>query len=228
MLLDNTPIEVYKIDNTYIHVKREDMCSPKGAPPFSKIRGLMKALKKIKKEGYTHVGYTETSVSMAGWGIAWGCRQLGLKAVIFEPVYKNGPQDLLAFHKTKWIENEAIIIPIKAGMAKVNYYICKNQMKEMYGDKGIHLPLGIPFEETIEETQKVATRVLREAENSYHSIVISVGSGTICAGVLRASGLYIERYSPRVYGIMSRTGDIGQKEQKIVNKAKILQGGFFP
>lgn len=67
--MKNTPIELYNIGNTPIYVKREDMCAPEGAPPFSKIRGLMKVLKNLKAQGYTHIGYTETSVSMAGWGL---------------------------------------------------------------------------------------------------------------------------------------------------------------
>jgi len=227
-MLRNTDVEIYKIDGTPIYVKREDQCAPKGAPPFSKIRGLMKVLTKLKEQGYTHIGYTETSVSMAGWGVAWGCKQLGLTAVIYEPIYKNGPKDLLGFHRKKWEEHGALIVPIKAGMAKVNYHICKKMMKDEYGDKGKHLPLGLPFEETIEETAKITTRELQKAEEPYGSIVISVGSGTICAGVIRAFFGYKDRQRPAVYGIMSRTGSVPDKTLTILKKAQVTQGGMFP
>ena len=43
-LLRDTPVEEYD----GIYVKREDLCAPEGAPPFSKIRGLVKHSRKAE------------------------------------------------------------------------------------------------------------------------------------------------------------------------------------
>jgi len=45
VLLRDTSVEEYD----GIYVKREDLCAPEGAPPFSKIRGLVKHLEKLKR-----------------------------------------------------------------------------------------------------------------------------------------------------------------------------------
>lgn len=70
IILNDTPIEEYE----GIHVKREDLSAPPGAPPFSKIRGLVRHLEKLKKQGFIGAAYVETSVSMAGWGSGMGVR----------------------------------------------------------------------------------------------------------------------------------------------------------
>ena len=41
MLVNNTPVEQYKIDGRTIHVKREDLCCPYPGPSFSKMRGVV-------------------------------------------------------------------------------------------------------------------------------------------------------------------------------------------
>ena len=89
-----TPIEVYND----IYVKRDDLCFEYPAPPFSKCRGLLMHLAKLKKQGYKYIGYTETSISMAGWGVAWACQELGLTAIIFDPQYKDTPE-VLKYHR---------------------------------------------------------------------------------------------------------------------------------
>ena len=93
-----TEVEKYQIGKYPVLVKREDLAVKKPAPPFSKVRGIIPALQKLKKQGYTTIGYTESSISMAGWGLVWACEQLGLKAVIFDPQYKKTPS-LLKYHR---------------------------------------------------------------------------------------------------------------------------------
>ncbi len=86
MLLQDTPVEKY--DGYF--VKREDLaCLPPG-PPFAKVRGLWKGLQKMKARGVREVGYYETSISMATWGVSYFCRELGMKAVVFYYKYKDG------------------------------------------------------------------------------------------------------------------------------------------
>lgn len=224
MIINNTPIESYFVGDKTVYVKREDLCAPEGAPPFSKIRGLVPVLKRLKAEGVKTVGYTETSVSMAGWGVAWGCQMLGLKAVIFDPQYKETPS-LLAYHRKQWAKYDAEIIPIKAGMAKVNYYVSRGLLFDNYdpdwSGKAVMLPLGLPFPETIDAAEEEAKRTILATKFDARTIVINVGSGTVAAGVLRA---YRDK---TVVGVMGRTGSIEGKRKVILKKAGLDRGGFF-
>ncbi len=215
-----TPIEKYKVNGIEVLVKREDLASSdeKDSPPFSKIRGLLLHLIELKKKGITTVGYTETSISMAGWGVAWAANKLDMNAVIFDPQYKETPQ-LLKFHRKQWKKFSPCIIPIKAGMAKVNYYISRGILSENYSNS-VMLPLGLPLEESIQATAKEFTKTYLETKPN--SIVISVGSGTI------ASGVYFDTPNhTSLYGIMTRTGSTEIKKQSILTKSKKLCGGFF-
>ncbi len=89
MIKNNTPVESYKCQGLSVLVKREDLCVKKHGPPFSKVRGIYDHLYALKKKGVTTIGYTETSISMAGWGLAWIGRCLGMRVVIYNPQYKH-------------------------------------------------------------------------------------------------------------------------------------------
>jgi len=217
----NTPIEEYRIENRIVYVKREDLCTPPPGPTFSKVRGLLKHLQYLKSQGIETVGYTETSISQAGWGVAWLAPKIGLKAVIYDPQYSNTNKNIdamqvLVFHRAQWKKLNAEIIPIKAGMAKVNYNICKKNLVEKYPNS-IMLPLGLPFQETIDETARIASQY----EARFKSVVICIGSGTICAGIIKGMP------SVHVYGIMSRSGNIFNKRRSILAKAKFMEGGLM-
>lgn len=219
----HTPIEQYFIGETPIWVKREDLCvDPKsGAPPFSKMRGVVEVLTKLNSNGVKVVGYTETSISMAGWGIAWAAAQIGIKVVIFNPIYKD-PKPELIYHREQWKKYGADIIDIKAGMAKVNWNISRKILKSKYGEGAVMFPLGIPFQDTILATRMEAGIVARE--RSYSSVVVCVGSGTICAGLFKAFG-----EETHIYGVMTRTGNIFKKKQQIAYKMGLtLWLGDYP
>ena len=84
------------------------------------------------------MAYVETSVSMAGWGVAWLAPKFGLKPVIFEPQYvindkrlKQKPDlKVFAYHREQWNKLNAQVIPIKPGMAKVNYNTARKYIRE--------------------------------------------------------------------------------------------------
>lgn len=202
--LKDTPVEKHH----GIHVKREDLCAPDGAPPFSKIRGLVKHLTKLKQQGHEGVAYVETSISMAGWGVAWACSQLNLKCLIFNPIYKETPP-LLDYHRKQWNRWGAELHDIPAGRAKVNYYTAKNHIPKGYR----LLPLGLPLPETVTETQATAQKCI----NDYASIVVCVGSGTIAAGVFQATVP-----GQTLYGVMCRSG------QAKIRRNHIMGATLFP
>lgn len=212
MIQNNTPIEKY--DGVF--VKREDLACLSPGPPFAKVRGLYKHMLSLKERGVQTVGYTETSISMAGWGVAWVAKELGMKAVIFDPIYK-GPQPVLEYHRTKWDEFGAEIVKINAGMAKVNYNISRGKLKDYPASE--MLPLGLPFPETISEVAKEYIRTV-SGKNVWKTVVMCIGSGTMAAGVLRGSMLTNKAL---IFGILCRPSKrIWEK------KAKISAGAGYP
>lgn len=220
---NNTPVINYEIGEILISVKREEMCCVDG-PPFSKVRGIVAHMKKMKEDGVTIVGYTETSISMAGWGVAWVGKELGMTVIIFDPQYKTTPNTLI-YHRRKWLDHHAIVIPILAGRAKVNWYISRKRLENDYGPKAVLLPLGLPFEETIQETEAEVTRTLDKLPYEIKTFVINIGSGTIAAGLWR--GVARRNQWSDIYGIMGRTGSKARKLRDIEKKAGLTATGLF-
>jgi hypothetical protein len=216
-----TPVELY----SGIYVKRDDLCFQPPAPPFSKCRGVLDHLRKLKDSGVETVGYTETAISMAGWGVAWACNILDMVAVIFDPQYKVTP-DVLAYHREQWKQFHPIIHPIPAGRAKVGWYQSKKILQEFYDPKGVMLPLGLPFEESIEATAKEMRLTLIQTGIRFKSIVSCIGSGTMFAGLWRGieqAGLS----KVNLYGVFTRTGSIEHKKEVIQKKAGLQTEGFL-
>ncbi len=222
-LINNTPVIDYEVGELLVNVKREEMCCPDG-PPFSKMRGIVTHMKKLKESGITVVGYTETSISMAGWGIARIGKELGMTVVLFDPQYKNTPNTLKR-HRKQWKQHQAVILPIQAGRGKVNWYISKKILAKQFGPEAILLPLGIPFEETIQETEAEVIRTLNKLPYEINTFVINVGSGTIAAGLWR--GVTHRQQWADIYGIMGRTGSMAGKLRDIEKKAKLTTTGLF-
>lgn len=203
-LIKNTPVERYQIDGKTIWVKREDMCTSRPGPPFSKVRGVYKHIEKLKAQGVERIGYVETDISMAGIAVAAVCKDLGIPCYIFYPLHKKNP-DILDIHMSKWMELEAELIPIKPGRAKVNYHIAKRDYPNIH-----ILPLGLPLTETVDETAKEFKRT----PGDWASVVVSVGSGTICSGLLKGMTQGI------LYGVMCRTGNLDAKKVKIWGRSQ--------
>lgn len=218
-LLNNTPIEKYNLGGLPIYVKREDLSASYPMPSFSKVRGLLEVITRLKKEGFTILGYTETSVSMAGIGVCAICKELGLQAVIFDPQYKV-TQPLHTYHREQWNKFNATIIPLKAGMAKVNFYISKNILESDFKHSFL-LPLGLPFVETINAAREECVYTRLNSDIEFNTIVVPVGSGTVCAGVIKG---FLDK---TIIGIMGRTGNIDIKKKNILAKAGFQEGGLF-
>lgn len=235
MLNHFTPVEIYQAGGIDIHVKREDLCVTEGGPTFSKVRGLLPHMEALKAEGIKTVGYTETSISMAGWGVAWIAEKLGMKAVIFDPRYaprKKLPPHLrlLDYHRKQWDKFNVTIHQIPAGRAAVNYHFCKKKLANLYPDSYM-LPLGLNVPEAVDAVVDQATRTdvyvwgkyavnLREG-----TTVVNVGSGTICSGLVKYfHGLDM---MPHIIGVMGRSGSMKRCRAKIIKKSGVEEHGLF-
>ena len=220
--LQDTPVEEHTIEGKAFLVKREDLACPPPGPPFSKIRGLWVHMQKLKQSGVTTVGYVETAISMAGIGVAWVGKELDMKAIIYDPQYSpNHPARAThESHRRKWKEFGAEIIPLKPLMTKINFNIARKLLAEDH--ERVMLPLGLPFQETVEET---AQQVVKTDLTGIKTIVVCVGSGTICAGI--AKGVSRLRIRPKIIGVMCRTGNRDQKKKNVAQKAGVEFDGLF-
>lgn len=206
-----TPVEEYRLKGHDVLVKREDLASPAPGPTFSKVRGLVPVLQRLKSKGIKKVAYTESAISMAGWGVAWACKELQIQSIIFDPQYKETP-DLLAFHREQWNKFGATIIPIPAGRAKIGWFQSKKWMKQNCPkDDWELLPLGLPYPETVD----AAAVEMRDTLKKYQPgcVVVPVGSGTVAAGVVQACPTDLP-----IYGVLCRTGNISIKMKIMMNK----------
>jgi len=231
-LFQHTPIESYNVHGTNVWVKREDMCGPDGAPTFSKIRGLIPHLIDLKKRypAVTTIGYVETSISMAGWGVAWACQMLGLQCIIFDPQYKPETElPILRYHRQQWIRFGATIRPIKAGMARVNWNVARNTMRDEFAEHGVLLQLGLPFEETIDATGMELRHTLTyQGIHLPKSIVVPVGSGTIVSGILQTVYNNPSYQYIKVIGVCVCTKNKHRLESTILSKAHLpIPGSLF-
>lgn len=222
LINNNTPIEKYIINDITVHVKREDLSVDSPAPQLSKLRGLIPYLKKLKKDGIKIVGYADSPISTSGWGVAWACKQLGMKAVIFTPTYKTNTPPTLIKQRKKYKKFKAKIVPIRAGIMRVSYNVAKLQLKENYKNS-VMLPMGLPFDESVYGTYK---EVLRTKNiKKYKTIIIPIGKGTIAAGVWK--GLDTVKSKATIYGLMASTSDTEKSMELIRKKAVLTNIGLF-
>ena len=207
-MLVHTPVEKYQ----GIFVKREDEAvNHPLAPPFSKMRGVLAHLTELRDKGIRTVGYAESAISMAGWGLAWTAQQLGLQAVIFAPVYKcdHTYLEVLRKHRKHWERLGAQIVPMPAGRTKIIYYQGRKWMEEHYPKNSEMLPIGMSFPETVDATAAEYIWTLKEYKLQPKNVVLCVGSGTIAAGVAR--GIAESNLKTKLWGILTRDGSVPEK-----------------
>jgi tryptophan synthase beta subunit len=221
-IIKGTPIEEYKIKKKTIWVKREDLCCTQGGPPFSKIRGLYEALKRLRASGIRVVGYVETPISMAGWAVAWAAELLEMKAVIFDPQYTGKPPETINIHRMKWKRFSPDILPVKAGMTSVNQHVCTKTLLMNYNN-AVMLPIGISFDESVNETMYEYRRTVSELGFHPDHIVVCVGSGTICAGILKG----LTPHCGWLLGVMAYKKNKKRKESLIWKKAGLFSKGLL-
>jgi 1-aminocyclopropane-1-carboxylate deaminase/D-cysteine desulfhydrase-like pyridoxal-dependent ACC family enzyme len=217
MIQSNTRIDKLKIGKNVVYVKREDLCVPEGSnwPRFAKIRGLQAHAQKLKAKGIEIIAYPDNKISMAGWGVAAVSKEVGLKAIIFHHNYipKNFPPKL-AFHIKKWQEFGAEVIPLKGSVHKILGNAGAKYLKENFGGKAVMLPIGLKFSETVAE---VANEAKLSNLERFKSIVVCVGSGMMCSGILKALP-----EESRLYAIMVKhleEGKLDEMRDEIVKNA---------
>ncbi len=189
IVIPNTPWEEYTIDEYPVWVKREDLCCMQPGPSFSKIRGVAAHLHGIQeKYGNVPIGVLDTYHSKAGRGVAWVCKSMGMPCYNFYPVYKKertGPNlgdHSLRLHQQMSAKLGAQMVPLSAGRSAILYHQAKKQLYDITDGEGILLPNGLKLIESVNATS--VELVAHTPEELLHGTwVVSISSGTICAGV---------------------------------------------
>lgn len=189
-IVNGTPWDTYKVDNTWVYVKREDLCSPAPGPQFSKIRGVERHLQKIVQErGHVPIGVLDTLHSKAGWGVAWLCNYMGLRCYDFFPVYKHEwVMDGFIPRENQIVANSfgAELWPMEAGRSAILYHAAKKSLSKYTSGRGYMMPNALKLPESVDATdQELVEHTPKELYCEGGTWVISASSGTIAAGVLR-------------------------------------------
>jgi hypothetical protein len=176
----------------------------------------------LKKSGFSTVGYAESAISMAGWGVAWCAKMLDMKAVIYDPQYKRETPKLLEIHRKEWAKYDPVTVGVPAGRTKINFYFAKKHLQENY-PKSIMIPIGLRVQETVDAT---GAEWVRTMDNFQPDVtVVPVGSGTILAGILK----YAKELDGELVGVMCYTGSQNRKAKSIFAKAGKSPGALlFP
>jgi len=179
ILVDCTPITPVEVDGIDVFVKREDLCSPYPGPQFSKMRGVVAH---IKRRPEATIGVLDTYHSKAGWAVAYACAALGKKAVNFWPIYKHDP----SMREQQEIARSfgAKLVSMPAGRSSVLYHAAKKSLPTVDRDCYM-MPNALKIEESVTENAAEARRSLTQLPEGA-TIVLSISSGTVAAGVMKA------------------------------------------
>lgn len=211
MIVNNTPLETYELNGVPIIVKREDLCCPFPGPSFSKIRGVVAH---IKNRPESVIGVLDTYHSKAGWAVAYVCRELGKQCVDYWPRFKadnytGGPAP--RFQQQQAAELGATLVDLQAGRSAILYHKAKKHLRENYPDSYL-MPNALKLPESITENAAEAVRTAPHLPGS-GTLVISISSGTVAAGVLKgfAQAGLLDNYNVILHMGYSRSQDAARE-----------------
>lgn len=184
MIVHNTPLESYKLGGREILVKREDLCCPPPGPPFSKFRGVLAHVKKLP-EGTT-IGVLDTIHSKAGWAVAHAAIPLGYPVINYYPVSKTQSPVNLRHAQLQSLNLGAGLVALRAGRSAILYHQAKKDLRNRALESTYMMPNALKLPESVSETTE---EVLRTSLPNDGTMVISISSGTIAAGVISALDL---------------------------------------
>lgn len=184
----DTPLEKYILDGVEVWVKRDDLFGVPPAPPLGKLRGLRVLLKKIRRSGGRLVGCWDTRVSSLGQGVAAACRDYsGMRCIISYPTKKGaGIPDAVVRAKHLGAE----VHPVPGGRITISFARAREYVE---AEGGVMLPFGLECQEAVQAVAEEARRLPDEAICG-GTVVLSCGSGTTLAGLLRGIGDAPQRF----------------------------------
>jgi 1-aminocyclopropane-1-carboxylate deaminase/D-cysteine desulfhydrase-like pyridoxal-dependent ACC family enzyme len=201
------PIEQHQLGKRTVYVVRDDLCSPFPGPNFSKVRGLYKALLKLREQGVREVVSQDTSISRCGWGCSWLAQELD---ITHYNVYAMRKQ--MNFYQRMSRSHGGKMVAVRGSFSSA----MQAQARKLLGD--LHfLPTGFSLPETLGEHRTLLNHLPRDLFAG--TVVVCVSSGTICSSLLY--GLQ----GGHVYGVTSSCfNNRLEKIDKLVRRAEISLG----
>jgi len=215
MFQKNTPIEKHLIGKSEVFVKRDDLYSHFPAPSLAKLRGIKKFVEKLEKNRIKLIGILDTRVSKSGWGLAYLCQAKNIKIICFYPRLKSQREP--PFIQKMARELGAEIRGLNAGRIVVLYSQAKKIIEEQ---GGFMMPLGL----VLNETKMEVAKIIDEKYMEFNTIVVSLGTGTICAGIVDGvEKLFGDGNKPKIIGV-----SCGMNITKIKKRMEKLLGYDLP
>ena len=173
--LTSTPVERYGD----VLVKREDLCCPDPrGPQFSKMRGVIEHM--LSRPEMT-IGVLDTSHSQGGNAVAYACHLLGKRAVVYWPRRKADIGDALRPQQEAARVLGARLVALPAGRSAVLYHRAKSDLSTT--PDSYMYPNALKLPEMVTATAAEVRNTLEIIEA--RTVVVSISSGTIGAGVFR-------------------------------------------
>jgi 1-aminocyclopropane-1-carboxylate deaminase/D-cysteine desulfhydrase-like pyridoxal-dependent ACC family enzyme len=182
MLINNTPLEKHALANgREIWVKREDLCCPEPGPSFSKARGVVAHMRNRPEKV---IGVLDTLHSKAGWAVSWAGAQMGKEVVDFWPRFKADPREgLPREQQQRAADFGATMVSFQAGRSAILYHTARKWLRDNLPDSYM-MPNALKLPESITENAAEARRTAPDLPAN-SSLVLSVSSGTVAAGVIQ-------------------------------------------
>lgn len=178
LLRRHTPIEEYAIDSMVVFVKREDLVGIPPAPPLGKLRGLMRILQRLHRDGVRTVGCWDTRVSKLGVGVAAAVGQFeSMRAIIGYPALRGMPAPS---HLALAAQLGAELYPTVPNRAQICFSVTRKYVEK---SGGTILPFGLECVEAVRAVAQEASS-LRVSGVLQGTLLLSCGSGVTLAGLL--------------------------------------------
>lgn len=175
----STPIEVHKVANQAVFVKRDDLCCEPPAPALGKLRGLDVVVSKLTASGHQTIGCWDTRVSTLGIGLAAAMRDVpGGRAVFCYPQLKHRPiPETVRLAEALGAE----IVAMRGNHVSICYARAR---KTVEARGGAMLPFGLDCTEAVDAVA-VEARTVPARYTANGTVVLSCGSAVTLSGLLR-------------------------------------------
>ena len=177
MDLVQTPIEEYTLKNKKVYVKRDDLVGDGTLfPRWAKIEGIKQILRSgiiDKKKPLVHLSVYG---SWTGWVLSRLCKEEGIQFISAYPDTKTYPKTILEITQG----NGATLYPMKPNFMKILENTLLGEVKKNGWQM---LPYAFNHPMYVNYMGERMKEVLKE--NTYDHLVVSMGSGVTCSGLIR-------------------------------------------
>lgn len=177
-LIENPPIEKYKIKDKTVFVKRDDLMGDgEEFPPWGKLTGIRSLLKANILDRNKPLIHLSVYGSWSGWALSRLTKEEGYEFIMAYPDVKKMPDYILQIAES----NGARLYPLKPNMMRILY----NRVGKIARENGWQrLPYAFNNEAYISHMYSRLKSVLSDLSPTY--LIVSTGSGVTSVGFIRA------------------------------------------